>query len=302
MMVIVFGLVVSIFILSIGFYVAKKMRTSPASRLFPARTVTKVHEEKSRFLIPQEVAQKLQNYLGLAKNPVKLRELKKKLMMAGLYDDRWGVILTAAKVVLPILFTLVSLPFILNLKMGAAFRVIIVYAPLAIGFYFPSFILSHIISSRQQKITESLPDALDLLVVCVEAGLGLNAAVKRVADEFQHTNPILSQEFSLLNLEINAGMEREQALRNLAERTGVEDLASLCAILIQADRFGTSVATALRVQSDTMRTNRRQKLEEKAAKTPVKLVFPLILFIFPALVMVVLGPAVIQLSESFLKK
>lgn len=302
MIIFVFGLVVSIFILSIGLYAAQKMRTTPSSRLFPARQISKASEKKCRAVITQDVAEKLQNYLGLSKNPAKMRELKKKLMMAGCYDERWGIIFTAAKIVLPVLLTILSLPVILNLKMAAGLRIVVLYAPLAAGFYLPNVILSHIVSNRQQKITESLPDALDLLVVCVEAGLGLNAAVKRVADEFQHTNPILSQEFSLLNLEINAGMEREKALRNLAERTGVEDLASLCAILIQADRFGTSIATALRVQSDTMRTNRRQKLEEKAAKTPVKLVFPLILFIFPALIMVVLGPAVIQLSESFLSK
>ncbi|MGQ9920975.1 MAG: type II secretion system F family protein, partial [Desulfobacca sp.] len=144
--------------------------------------------------------------------------------------------------------------------------------------------------------------ALDLLVVCVEAGLGLNAAMKRVADDFKVGNPVLSQEFLLTNLEILAGLDREQALRNLAERTGVEDLASLCAILIQADRFGTSIATALRVQSDTMRTKRRQRLEEKAAQTPVKLIFPLLLFIFPALMVVIMGPAVLQVMESFVKK
>jgi len=302
MIIILFGFFVAIFTLSIGLYASRRMRPSPANRLFPAKTLAKPRDEKSRMVITQEVAKKIMDYLGVTKNPAKFRELKKKLNMAGCYDDHWGLIFTSAKIILPILFTIISLPFIFNLKMNAALRMVTMYAPLAAGFYFPNIILSHLISSRQQKITEGLPDALDLLVVCVEAGLGLNSAIKRVADEFKHTNPILSQEFSLLNLEINAGLEREQALRNLAERTGVEDLASLCAILIQADRFGTSIATALRVQSDTMRTTRRQRLEEKAAKTPVKLVFPLILFIFPALIMVVLGPAIIQLSESFLGK
>jgi tight adherence protein C len=114
--------------------------------------------------------------------------------------------------------------------------------------------------------------------------------------------PSLANELNLVNLEINAGLEREQALRNLAERTGVEEVASLCSILIQSDRFGTSVATALKVQSDTVRTTRRQKLEELAAKTPVKLIFPLLLFIFPAIMVVILGPAAIRIMETIMKR
>jgi tight adherence protein C len=156
--------------------------------------------------------------------------------------------------------------------------------------------------SRQKKLKKGLPDALDLLVVCVEAGQGLNAALKRVADDLRLANPSLAMELALVNLEINAGLEREQALRNLADRTGVDEIASLCSILIQSDRFGTSMANALRVQSDILRTNRRQKLEEKAAKTPVKLLFPLLLFIFPAIMVVILGPAAIRIMETMLKK
>jgi tight adherence protein C len=130
----------------------------------------------------------------------------------------------------------------------------------------------------------------------------LNAALKRVADDLRLANPSLAMELALVNLEINAGLEREQALRNLADRTGVDEIASLCSILIQSDRFGTSMANALRVQSDILRTNRRQKLEEKAAKTPVKLLFPLLLFIFPAIMVVILGPAAIRIMETMLKK
>jgi tight adherence protein C len=154
------------------------------------------------------------------------------------------------------------------------------------------------VETRQHKIKEGLPDALDLLVVCVEAGQGLNAAMKRVSDDLSLSNPILAREMSLVNLEISAGLERETALRNLAERTGVDDVASLTSMLIQADRFGTSLATSLKVQSETLRTTRRQKLEELAAKTPVKLVFPLLLFIFPALMVVIIGPAAIRIMEN----
>lgn len=170
------------------------------------------------------------------------------------------------------------------------------------GYYFPTLILGRLVESRQKKIRQALPDALDLLVVCVEAGQGLNAALKRVSDDFMVSSPALAKELNLVNLEINAGLEREQALRNLADRTGVEELASLCSILIQSDRFGTSVSAALKVQSETLRTTRRQKLEEMAAKTPVKLIFPLIMFIFPAIMVVILGPAVIRVMETLMKK
>jgi tight adherence protein C len=168
-----------------------------------------------------------------------------------------------------------------------------------LGYILPNIILDRLIKARQTKIREALPDALDLLVVCVEAGQGLNAALKRVADDLMESSPIISQELLLVNLEIMAGLEREQALRNLGERTRVEELVSLCNVLIQSERLGTSVGQALKTQSDFMRTTRRQNLEGLAAKTPVKLVFPLLLFIFPAIMVVLLGPAFIQVSEFF---
>ena len=171
----------------------------------------------------------------------------------------------------------------------------------SLGYILPDLILNRMISSRQQKIRESLPDALDLLVVCVEAGQGLDAAIKRVSDDLQKSSPIISQELLLVNLEAMAGLERQQALKNLGERTGVEELISLCNVLIQSDRFGTSIAQALKTQSDYMRTARRLKLEGLAAKTPVKLVFPMLLFIFPAIVVVILGPAIIRVSVFFNK-
>jgi tight adherence protein C len=183
-----------------------------------------------------------------------------------------------------------------------AHRSLVMAIPLGLGilgFILPNFILDGLVRARQRKIREALPDALDLLVVCVEAGQGLNAAIKRVADDMMESSPILSQELLMVNLEIMAGLEREQALRNLGERTGVEELISLCNILIQSDRYGTSIGQALKTQSDFMRTSRRQKLEELAAKTAVKLVFPLLLFIFPAIMVVLLGPAFIRMSEFF---
>ncbi len=152
--------------------------------------------------------------------------------------------------------------------------------------------------ARQKEMQKALPDALDLLVVCVEAGLALNQALVRVSEETERLSPVLAEQLALVNLEIRAGTARDEALRNLGERTGLDDLKSLVAMLIQTDRFGTSIAQALRVQADTLRTKRRQRAEEAAAKTTIKLVFPLVLFIFPAMFVVILGPALIQIVET----
>jgi tight adherence protein C len=145
---------------------------------------------------------------------------------------------------------------------------------------------------------KALPDALDLFVVCVEAGLGLNQAIMRVSEEIERVSPVLADQLALVNLEIRAGTPRDEAFRNLGDRTGLQDIKSLMAMLIQTDRFGTSVAQALRTHAETMRTKRRQRAEEAAAKTTIKLVFPLVLFVFPALFVIILGPAVIQILET----
>ncbi len=168
----------------------------------------------------------------------------------------------------------------------------------AVGYVLPAFYLGSRIRARQKQMQKALPDALDLLVVCVEAGLGLNQALVRVAEEVQRLSPVLSEQMALVNLEIRAGTPREDAFRSLGERTGLDDIKSLAAMLIQTDRFGTSIAQALRVQADTLRTKRRQRAEEAAAKTTIKLVFPLVLFIFPAMFVVILGSALIQIFEA----
>jgi tight adherence protein C len=168
----------------------------------------------------------------------------------------------------------------------------------AVGYVLPSFYVGSRITRRQKEMQKALPDALDLLVVCVEAGLGLNQALVRVSDEIERLSPVLSEQLALVNLEIRAGTARDEAFRNMGDRTGMEDIRSLMAMLIQTDRFGTSIATALRVHADTMRTKRRQRAEEAAAKTTIKLVFPLVLFIFPAMFVVILGAAVIQIYEA----
>lgn len=168
-----------------------------------------------------------------------------------------------------------------------------------LGFFIPRFILSRIIKKRMLRIQWGLADALDLMVVCVEAGLGLNAALIRISDELKDVHPDISDEFGLVNLEIRVGRSREEAFRNLAERTGVEDLRSLVAMLIQADRFGTSITRAIRVYSNALRMKRRQRAEQAAQKAAVKLLFPLAAFLFPTLFIAILGPAALNLMDAF---
>jgi len=169
-----------------------------------------------------------------------------------------------------------------------------------LGYVLPELWLSHCVQRRQQRLRRGLPDALDLLVICVEAGLGLDQGILRVAQELHLPHPELSEEFQLVNLEMRVGKGRLDALRELGVRTGVEDIKALVAMLVQTDRFGTSVAQSLRVHSDDMRTKRRQRAEEMAAKTTVKMVPPLVFFIFPALLIVILGPAIIMLVRQLL--
>jgi len=168
-----------------------------------------------------------------------------------------------------------------------------------LGFILPRFLLKRAIKKRQLRIRLALPDALDLTVICVEAGLGLDQALMRVAQDLDHAHPELSEEFRLVNLEMRAGKPRTDAMRNLAQRTGVDDIRSLVGVLIQTDRFGTSVAQALRVHSDSLRTERRQRAEEQAAKTTIKLVPPLVIFVLVPLFFVVLGPGFIQIYRTF---
>jgi tight adherence protein C len=167
-----------------------------------------------------------------------------------------------------------------------------------IAFYLPTFALMFITKRRKNGIFFGLPDALDLMVVCVEAGLALDQAMRKVAEEMKKTFPIIAEEFGLCNFQLQMGRPRNEVLQDLGRRTGVDDLRALAAILIQADKFGSSIAQALRTQSDAMRIRRRQLAEEKAAKTAVKLIFPLVLFIFPGIFVVLVGPAAIQMMRE----
>lgn len=226
------------------------------------------------------------------------RKLQKQLMQAGFRGQSAPVIYRALQLASMVVFPgLVALTCaVLARPLTSAF--VFILLGFVAGVFLPRFLLGRMIRSRQQRVRWGLADALDLMVVSIEAGLGLNAAMLRISDELRDVHPDISEEFEMANLEIRVGREREEALRNLAERTGVDDLRSLVAMLIQADRFGTSIARAVRVFSDSLRTKRRQRAEQAAQKAAVKLLFPLSCFLFPTLFIAILGPAALQLMDT----
>ncbi|WP_018987736.1 type II secretion system F family protein [Aromatoleum toluclasticum] len=228
--------------------------------------------------------------------------LRIRFLHAGIRNQAAPYAYFGIKTVLALAFPLLAYFTVLittpELKFQGTLLVILLTA--AIGYYLPNLVLERIIFLRQREIFETFPDALDLMTVCVEAGLGIEAALVRVADEMQHKSAALSEELHLVTLELRAGMERARALRNLAIRTGVEEVEGFVAMIIQSERFGTSIASSLRVHSDMLRTRRRQRAEEAAAKIALKLLFPLIFCIFPSLLLVLLGPAMIQIYRILL--
>jgi tight adherence protein C len=221
-----------------------------------------------------------------------------RLLQAGYQSQAAVPVYLGLRLALPIAMAFSAVTILSVLGMASLMGLVAVIWFSALGYIAPSVFIGGRIRRRQKEMQKALPDALDLLVVCVEAGLGLNQALVRVSEEIERLSPVLSEQFALVNLEIRAGTPRDDAFRNMGERTGLDDLKSLMAMLIQTDRFGTSIAQALRVQADTLRTKRRQRAEEAAAKTTIKLVFPLVLFIFPAMFVVILGSAIIQIFEA----
>jgi tight adherence protein C len=224
--------------------------------------------------------------------------LRQRFMNAGFRNASAPVIFFTAKTVLALVLPAIMFLALNNGRGNTQTMLLYLLVAATVGYYLPNVLLKRAASSRQREITDSFPDALDLMTICVEAGLAIDSALARVATEMNLSSPILSEEMTLVTLELRAGGSKEKALRNLALRTGVEDVDALVAMLIQAERFGTSIASSLRVQSDTLRLKRRQRAEETAAKIGLKLLLPLIFFIFPALLVVLLGPAIIQVSNA----
>jgi tight adherence protein C len=234
------------------------------------------------------------------KNDAEASRLKSRLNVAGFRAENATSVFLSMKFIGLIVGLVISGGTTLLTGSYTQRALIICVAVSALMFYLPDIIVWFAGKRRKDSIFLGLPDVLDLLVVCVEAGLGLDQAMRKVSEEMRKSCRVLSDEFSLCNFQLQMGRARNEVLQDLGARTGVDDLRSLAAILIQADKFGSSIAQALRVQSDSMRTRRRQLAEEKAAKTAVKLIFPLVLFIFPAIFVVLVGPAAITIvNEMF---
>ncbi|KVD53949.1 type II secretion system F family protein [Burkholderia ubonensis] len=234
---------------------------------------------------------------GWEDSPLRIR-----LMNAGWRTPNAASVYFGAKTLLAIALPAMLLPALITTRLAESRYTLSMILVLfgAIGYYLPNVVLARRIASRQRAIFEDFPDALDLLTVCVEAGLSLDAALLKVCEELQFRSPVVASELDLMLLEMRSGFTKQAALRNLALRTGVEDIESFCAMLIQADRFGTSIGDSLRVLSDMLRTRRRMRAEERAAKIALKLLFPLIFCIFPALLTVLLGPAFIHIYRILL--
>jgi tight adherence protein C len=218
--------------------------------------------------------------------------MQQRLIRAGYRSDSAMKLFSGSRVLVPILLCAAAF-------FAGASGFVLYVAALGLGYLAPDFWLGNRIKARQAKIRRGLPDVLDLLVICIEAGLSLDQATKRTTEELMSAQPALCDELNIVVLEQRAGRPRSECWKHMAERTDVDSIRNLVSVLVQSEQFGTSIAKTLRTHSDTLRTQRIQKCEEMAAKTTVKLVFPLVLFIFPSLFLVVLGPALITMSDSF---
>ena len=227
-----------------------------------------------------------------------LEKLKTRLARAGYRGPAHLSVYFGSRIAFAVLLPLLVLTWPPAQTLGTSEHLVLIAVAAAFGLVVPSFLIDRRIARRQRAIEEGLPDALDLMVVCIEAGLGLSAAIQRVATEYRRSNPPLADEFGLVFLEAQAGKTTVEALRGLAARTGLAEVGSLVAMLIQTERFGTSIADALRVQADGMRRRRILRAEESAAKAPLKMLFPAGLFIFPATLILIAGPGVMRLVET----
>ena len=232
----------------------------------------------------------------IPRSPEEMSRQERRLAQAGIRRKDGPALLYGVKLACAIILFLVFT----TISLIRANPVVLVILPILLGALVPDMVVSRLIQRRKDSLQQALPDALDLTVICVEAGLGLDQSLVRIGQELRHVHPSLSDELNLYSLEVNAGKKRSEALRNLGQRTEVDDIKSFAAVLIQTDRFGTSVAQALRVFAETMRTKRRQRAEENAAKMSIKMIPALVFFIFPAIFVVILGPAVIAIIRYLL--
>lgn len=279
---------------AVGREVARLQETGPQP--FDIRARRRRRERSQRFRKAlQELGERMEERQG------ELDGVRRRLVQAGYWDPDAVRLYLGIRAALPAILGGGTL--LLGGLMGGRIAVLLFAAVwlAALGWIAPQWYIATQKSRRWREVHMAMPDALDLLVACVEAGMGLNQALARVAEEIRHMSTVMSEELSMVNLEIRAGTPRNQALTNLGDRSELDDVKALVSMLTQSDRFGTSIAQSLRVHVDSLRTKRRQAAEEAAAKTTIKLVFPLVFFVFPALFVVILTPAVIQVVEQLLE-
>jgi tight adherence protein C len=245
-----------------------------------------------------ELIKKLGNVIP--QSPKDVTVMQRRLIRAGIRNENALKILYGSKVALGVLLPVLTFVSIAGYNTDSGNKFATILAAAAVGFFGPNEYVRRMAAKRQHEIAKGLPNALDLLVVCVESGLGLDQAVMQVSKELDQAHPEISEEFGFVTLELKAGKRRVEALRNLAERTGVDDLKKLVAVLIQADRFGTGIAQSLRGHADFMRVQARQVAEEKAAKLGVKLIFPIFFCILPSLFVVAVGPVVMKIIRELI--
>jgi tight adherence protein C len=245
-----------------------------------------------------DLVKKLGNFIP--QSPKDVTVMQRRLIRAGMRSENALKYLYGAKAVFGVLLPLLVTGLVIGASTDSSNKIIAIVTATAVGFFGPNEYVRRKAVKRQKEIGRGLPNALDLLVVCVESGLGLDQAIMQVAKELDNAHPEISQEFGIVNLELKAGKRRVEALRNLAERTGVDDLKKLVAVLIQADRFGTGVAQSLRAHADFMRVQYRQVAEEKAAKLGVKLIFPIFFCILPTLFVITVGPVAMKIIRELI--
>lgn len=245
-----------------------------------------------------ELVKRLGNFVP--QSPKDVTVMRRRLIRAGIRSENALKILYGTKLIGGVVLPLLVATAVAGSTTDPGNKVAAILAAVGVGFFGPNEYVRRMAARRQHQIARGLPNALDLLVVCVESGLGLDQAILQVSKELEHAHPEISEEFGFVNLELKAGKRRVEALRNLAERTGVDDLKKLVAVLIQADRFGTGVAQSLRAHSDFMRVQARQVAEEKAAKLGVKLIFPIFFCILPSLFVVTVGPVTMKIIRELI--
>jgi tight adherence protein C len=303
--VIAFFAVTLIILSAFTFLHEREQQTAITDKVMEFSGIAETEVEQAMALPEQPVARqfaRIISYFGNLTKPTKKEDvslINKMFERAGLRNRNSLVVFFGSKAICAICLSMgfVAAIVLFPLEVPLTIAIVLVVLLSLAGFYLPNLWLSLKTLHRQEEILQGFPDALDLLAVCVEAGMGLDAAIKRVGEEMQLINKALSDEFGLLNLEMRAGKDRKEALKSMADRIHLEDVSSWVSLIIQTDKLGTSISQAIRVQSDSLRVKRSQRLEETAAKIPVKLLFPTILCIFPALFVVILGPAMIRLFK-----